>query len=60
MLNLQVFPKCDTDIVDKTVDNLLSLFDPKNTGTVFYRDLLIAFSLSMRGTPKERLTWVYR
>ena len=36
------------------------VFDPKKTGSVNLRELLMAISMSMIGTPKEKLHWAYK
>jgi hypothetical protein len=36
------------------------VFDPEETGIVSFRELLILFSMSMEGTPREKLHWAFR
>ena len=36
------------------------VFDADNTGNVSFRELLMAFSMSMKGTPREKLHWAFR
>jgi Ca2+-binding EF-hand superfamily protein len=43
-----------------TVDNIFTIFDYDGSGQVAYRDLLIAFTLSMRGSVRDRLHWMFR
>ena len=36
------------------------VFDPKKTGSISLREFLMAISMSMTGTPKEKLHWAYK
>ncbi len=54
----QVFPRCNNP--EGIVDNILMVFDPENSGIVSFRELLILFSMSMDGTPREKLHWAFR
>ncbi len=36
------------------------VFDRGDAGTVAFRDLLIAFSLTMKGDEMEKLEWMYK
>ena len=36
------------------------VFDPKKTGNISLREFLMAISMSMTGTPKEKLHWAYK
>lgn len=38
----------------------MTIFDPHEVGTVCFRDLMIAFSLTMRCALKDRLNWSFR
>ena len=42
------------------VENVQKVFDMEHKGSVSIRELLIAFSLSMKGTPREKLHWAFR
>ena len=48
------------------IENILSLFSPYPgeeevpIGTISFRELLTTFSLSMKGSPRDRLVWTYR
>ena len=43
----RVFPKCDADVV---INNIFKVFDSNNSGKVVAQELLMAFSMSMKGT----------
>lgn len=36
------------------------VFDRADAGTISFRDLLLAFSLTMKGEEVERLRWMFR
>ncbi len=64
---MKVFPKCDHSGVDRVSDNVMSVFDRAGYGTVSFKDLLLAFSMTMTATedsaecdPEEKLGWMYR
>lgn len=42
------------------VENIQKVFDSEENGQVSIRELLIAFSMSMKGTPREKLHWAFR
>ncbi len=54
----QVFPRCNNP--EGIVDNILMVFDPEDSGIVSFRELLILFSMSMDGTPRDKLHWAFR
>ena len=56
--HLQVFPRCTQP--DFVVENIQKVFDSEQNGCVSVRELLIAFSMSMKGTPREKLHWAFR
>jgi Ca2+-binding EF-hand superfamily protein len=43
-----------------TVDNVMMVFDPEDTGVISFRELLILFSMSMEGSPRDKLHWAFR
>ena len=55
---MQVFPRCTQP--DFVVENIQKVFDSEQNGCVSIRELLIAFSMSMKGTPREKLHWAFR
>lgn len=56
-LVVQIFPKCDADIV---LNNLFKVFDTEGTGTVVPNELLMAFSMSMKGSVENKLHWTFK
>ncbi|XP_023343792.1 neuronal calcium sensor 2 [Eurytemora carolleeae] len=53
----KVFPRCRPETV---IDNFFKIFDPCRTGFIRFTDLLIVFSMSMRGSAEEKLHWAFR
>ena len=47
--------RCNAEVV---IGNLFKLFDPDNSGSVVPTELLVAFSMSMKGTVEDKLRWV--
>ena len=39
------------------IANLFKVFDPENTGSVVPTELLVAFSMSMKGSVMDKLRW---
>ena len=56
----QLFPKCPPKRVDFVVDNFFAVFDRSELGQVSFRELLIAFTLTMKAPMKDKLTWAFR
>jgi Ca2+-binding EF-hand superfamily protein len=54
----KVFPRCRKP--DFIVENIMKVFDTECNGYVSFRELLMAFSMSMKGTPREKLHWAFR
>ena len=42
------------------VENVEKVFDTEGKGHISIRELLIAFSMSMKGGPREKLHWAFR
>ena len=55
-----MFQKCEQDALDGVTDNLMSIFDTKETGTVAFREVLTAFALSMKLSTVDKLQWAFR
>jgi len=53
----RVFPKCDADVV---INNIFKVFDSEHTGKVVAQELLLAFSMSMKGTVEDKLHWTFK
>ena len=53
-----MFPRCTQP--EFVVENILKVFDSEGLGTISIREILIAFSMSMNGTPREKLHWAFR
>ena len=62
MLNTfsQVFPKCEPEGMETTVENLMYVFDDTQVGTIAFRELLIMFCVSMNSQIEEKLNWTFR
>jgi hypothetical protein len=48
-----VFRRADSELV---LDNIFRIFDPDETGSVRFNELLMAFSMSMRGSGNKQVT----
>ena len=46
--------RCNAEVV---IANLFKVFDPENTGSVVPTELLVAFSMSMKGSVMDKLRW---
>ena len=44
--------RCNAEVV---IGNLFKVFDPENTGSVVPTELLVAFSMSMKGSVNDKL-----
>ena len=44
--------RCNAEVV---IGNLFKVFDPENTGSVVPTELLVAFSMSMKGSVTDKL-----
>ncbi|XP_023336831.1 recoverin [Eurytemora carolleeae] len=53
----KVFPRCNDELV---IENIFRIFDPDKTGSVSFNELLMAFSMSMRGSVEEKLKWAFK
>ena len=53
-----MFPKCTQP--DFVVENIQRVFDTNGDGVISIREILIAFSMAMNGTPREKLHWAFR
>merc|ERR1712037_1033953 len=53
----QLFPKCNAEVV---IENLFKVFDTQNTGQVVPTELLMAFSMSMKGSVEQKLHWTFK
>lgn len=53
----RVFPKCDADVV---INNIFKVFDCSNSGKVVPQELLMAFSMSMKGSVEDKLHWTFK
>ncbi len=40
--------------------NIMFVFDRCDQGTISFRDMLLAFSLTMKGNEGEKLRWMFR
>lgn len=56
----QVFPKCNHRHMEEVMDNIMEVFDTKDTGFVDVRELLTTFSLCMESPIQQRLRWAFR
>jgi len=54
----KVFPKCTQP--DFVVENIQKVFDTNGDGFISIREILIAFSMAMTGSPREKLHWAFR
>lgn len=55
---MQVFPRIKKP--DVIVDNIFRLFDTEGKGMVAFRELLMTFTMSMEGSPRDKLHWIFR
>ena len=56
----QIFQKCPLERLNFVVDNFFAVFDRDDSGQVSFRELLIAFCLTMKAPMKDKLNWAYR
>ena len=49
--------RCNAEVV---IANLFKVFDPENTGSVVPTELLVAFSMSMKGSVMDKLRWTFK
>ena len=53
-----MFPKCTQP--EFVVENIQKVFDTNGDGFISIREILIAFSMAMTGSPREKLHWAFR
>ena len=55
-------PKDDPAQIDPAVivDHLFQIFDPNNSGTINFKEFVLATDISSSGDPKEKLKWTFR
>jgi len=53
----RIFPRCNAEVV---ISNLFKVFDPDNSGSVVPTELLVAFSMSMKGSVTDKLRWTFK
>ena len=55
-------PKEDPAQIDPAVivDHLFHIFDPDNSGTINFKEFVLATDIPSSGDPKEKLKWTYR
>ena len=46
--------RCNAEVV---IGNLFKVFDPENSGSVVPTELLVAFSMSMKGSVEDKLRY---
>lgn len=56
--SVQVFPRCSRPSV--VVENIFMVFDMDGTGLVSFMEMLMTFTLSMKGSPEDKLHWLFR
>jgi Ca2+-binding EF-hand superfamily protein len=52
-----LFPNGDAE---KFSQNMFRIFDTNNSGTIDFREFMLALHLTTNGTPKEKLTLAFR
>ena len=54
---LKILPKEDPTVI---VDHLFRIFDRDNSGTIDFKEFVLATDVTGRGEPEEKLRWTFR
>lgn len=53
----KIFPSGNADNFSK---NIFRTFDTNNSGTIDFREFMLALHATSNGTPEEKLAWAFR
>ena len=54
---LKILPKEDPAVI---VDHLFRIFDRDNSGTIDFKEFVLATDITSSGEPEEKLRWTFR
>ena len=54
---LKILPKEDPTVI---VDHLFRIFDRDNSGTIDFKEFVLATDITSSGEPEEKLRWTFR